>query len=143
MNTVRARSFYNVVLRMYPDGFYQRFAQDMSADFRDGYAAARCDGVAAVVTFLARSYVDIATSLCHQWFNSDSFRVFATSVAAAISIWACATTVAAFEWAGGPATMWFFTQLGVALTSCAVVTIAIAHRSGPHPVARICGRTSV
>jgi hypothetical protein len=114
----------------------------MVADFRDGYAASLSVGPGTLFAFLVRSYVDLGTSLWTEWRSSDSVIVFARSVSAALLLWVGAIAMAALEWPDGPATMWFFAQLGVALTSCAVVTIGIAQRSGPQPPKLIGRRTS-
>jgi hypothetical protein len=114
----------------------------MVADFRDGYTASHRIGARTLFAFLVRSYVDLGTSLWTEWRSIDSVIVFARSVSAALLLWVGAIATAALEWPEGPATTWFFAQLGVALTSCAVVTIGVAQRSGPQPPMLMSRRTS-
>ena len=90
---------YDGMLRLYPRAFYLRFARDMSADFHDGYAAAHRNSRAAIISFTARGYADLAVSLLSQWLATESFVIWRTSVLVAISIWTVAFTVSArMEW---------------------------------------------
>ena len=119
---------YGWLLRLYPCQFHSRFTRDMLADFQDGYAVARRLGPLTVISFMTHSYVDLVSSLVSQWGNTESFVIWRTAVSVGLAFWAAALGVAALEWTGGPATLWFAMQLGMALTACAAVTIAIALR---------------
>ena len=120
---------YGWLLRLYTRRFRSEFASDMLADFHDGYTAARRLGPLTVMSFMTHSYSDLAASLISQWRNSESFVVWGAAVLVGLSFWATALGVAALEWTGGPATLWFVMQLGMALSACAAVTIAIALRN--------------
>jgi len=120
---------YDGMLRLYPRAFYLRFARDMSADFHDGYAAAHRNSRAAIISFTARGYADLAVSLLSQWLATESFVIWRTSVLVAISIWTVAFTVAALEWSGGPAGPWFAIQLGIALIAGSTLTVGLALRN--------------
>jgi hypothetical protein len=115
----------------------------MVADFRDGYTASQGVGPRTLFTFLVRSYIDLGTSLWTEWRSIDSVIVFTRSVSAALLLWVGAIVMAALEWPDGPATMWFFAQVGVAITACAVVTIFFAHRSSPEPATPVGRPTQV
>lgn len=88
------------------------------------------------MSFIARSYRDLAGSLLSQWLETDVFIVWRVSVVVAISIWAAALAVAALEWRHGPSSPSFVLQLAVALIVGSTLTIGIAlrhhagHRSG-------------
>jgi hypothetical protein len=124
----RADRLYTWLLRLYPTTFYDQFARDMSADFRDGHAAARRDGLRTRLSFTARSYGDLVVSLLSQRVDTERFVIWRMSVLVALAIWAVAVGVASFEWSNGPARPWFLMQLGVAVTAGATLTIAIALR---------------
>jgi hypothetical protein len=119
-------ALYRWLLRLYPAPFYRRFAQDMVADFNDGYSAA-CHGDSWTrFGFLARSYSDVIASALAEWSSTEIFIVWRTAVLAALSIWAIVFVIAVLEWPAGPATLWFVMQLSVALATCAAITIGIA-----------------
>ena len=120
---------YDWLLHLYPRRFRSQFASDMLADFHDGYTVARHLGPLAVMSFMTHSYSDLAVSLISQWRNTESFVVWRAAVSVGLSFWAAALGVAALEWTGGPATLWFAMQIGMALTACSAVTVAIALRN--------------
>ena len=120
---------YNGMLRLYPRAFSVRFARDMSADFDDGYAAARRNGRAASISFTARGSADLAMSLLSQWRDTELFVIWRVPVLVAVSIWAIAFAVAALEWSGGPAAPWFAIQLGIALIAGSALTVGVALRN--------------
>jgi hypothetical protein len=120
---------YPWLLRLYPRAFYRRFAREMCADFRDGYAAARRGGARSLAPFLIRGYTDVAVSLVSEWRKTDSFVIWGTSVSVALSIWTGALLVATLEWRHGPASPSFVLQLAVALVVGSTLTIGIALRT--------------
>ena len=118
-------NLYERALRLYPPHFHRQFADQMSLDFADGYAAARADGPRAVMAFMLRSYQDLVISLLTQWLRDESLIITAMSTSAALAIWAAALYVAAHEWPHGPVTSWFLWQVGIALTAGSVLTQGI------------------
>jgi hypothetical protein len=120
---------YDVVLRLYPPAFHLQFARDMSADFRDGYAAARRTSRAASISFTGRGYADLVVSLSSQWLATELFVIWRASVFVAVSIWTIAFTVAALEWIRGPAGPWFAIQVGIALLAGSTLTVGVALRN--------------
>ena len=114
-------TLYKWLLHLYPNAFYARFADDIAADFDDGYEAARRKGTMAMASFVALCYSDLFGSLASQWLRTESFIVGGMSVAAVLGLWAAAFCVAAHEWPNGPVTPWFLWQIGVALIAGSVL----------------------
>jgi hypothetical protein len=113
---------YKCLLHLYPKAFSRQFADDMAADFDDGYAVARRNGGKAMVAFVARSYGDVLRSLLSQWLRTESVIVGGMSLAAGLALWAATLYVAAHEWPNAPVTAWFLGQVGAALTAVSVLT---------------------
>ena len=118
-------NIYTRLLQLYPPGFYRQFADQMSLDFVDGFAAARESGFWAVVAFVVRCYRDLVSSVVTQWLQNEALIVSATSISVALAIWAAALYVAAYEWPNGPVTAWFLWQIGIALLAGSVLTQGI------------------
>jgi hypothetical protein len=112
---------YKWLLHLYPKAFSRQFADDMAADFDDGYAAAKRSRGKVIVAFVARSYADVLRSLLSQWLRTESVVVGGTSVAAGLALWAAPLYVAAHEWPNAPVTSWFLGQVGVALMAGSVL----------------------
>lgn len=120
------RTVYGWLLHLYPAPFYHRFARDMVADFRDGYAAACRAGSRTRLGFVTRSYCDVVGSGLSEWCSSETFVIWRTAVLAALVIWIIVFAIAALEWPAGPATLKFVVQLSVALSTCAAITVGMA-----------------
>lgn len=68
-------TLYKSLLHCYPDAFRARFADDMAADFDDGYDAARWAGALAAAFYVA----------AHEWPNGPVTPWFLWQVGVALT----------------------------------------------------------
>jgi hypothetical protein len=129
-----AARLYRLALRLYPALFYDQFADDMAADFRDGCAAATREGRSNAAMYVFRAVADLVVSLVAQWIRTEGLVVAAVAGAAAFVAWGVALWIASREWPDGPvmSTM----QLALLLAAGSSVTAAIARwNASPFPSA--------
>jgi hypothetical protein len=122
------KTVYGWMLWLYPAPFRARFARDMAADFRDGYASACRGGLVTRGAFVVRAYADVVASILTEWSHADVLVIWRIAVLTALSMWTVVFVVAALEWPGGPATLESALQLFVAVSTGAALTIATVLR---------------
>jgi hypothetical protein len=89
---------YDVLLRLYPAAFRQRYATEMSLDFADALDAARARGPIAVMAFAGRAMGDLAMSLLREWTRTGRLALGALSAGVTLLLWGLARRPWAWNW---------------------------------------------
>jgi hypothetical protein len=92
------RQAYDLVLRLYPEGFRRRYGAEMSLDFADGWTEARAAGAIGALRFAARAAGDLAMSLLREWTHGASVAIVAAAAGTTLLLWGLALRPWAWNW---------------------------------------------
>jgi len=92
------RKAYDVLLRLYPEGFRRRYGAEMALDFADGWMEARAAGATGALRFAARAAGDLAMSLLREWTHGAGVAIVAATAGTTLLLWGLALRPWAWNW---------------------------------------------
>jgi hypothetical protein len=93
---------YDVFLRLLPEDFRRRYAEEMALDFEDGWRDAATGGWRRRVEFGMRASGDLAVSLLREWTRGARLGVVAATASVTALLWGLALRPWSWLWHTSP-----------------------------------------